>query len=364
MNTEKHSQSVSKRLAKNFGGTAYALTITIVTQIISVPLFLHYWGKSLYGEWLVLSAIASYFGLSDVGFSKVTSNRMAMLTSTKDHGHALTSLQSTWTFVTCSSLIIGLVTCAVLLVLPFHQILHLEFISQSQMALILILLTFYALLCLQAELLAAIYRSSYHNARGVVATNTIRLGDFLMSASALILTQSPVAISAALFLNRLIGTLLMIWDCKRQAPHLSRGWSHFDRQELRSMIRPSLAFMCFPLAHSIPSQGMTLLIHGLLGPAAVAVFNTIRILTRTLAHSMNLIKSAVWPEVSHLIAKRDYARTRSIYRFTVQSTVLIVCIGGLILLTSGSSILAIWTHRTIDIHPTTWLLFIGGVVLN
>jgi O-antigen/teichoic acid export membrane protein len=364
MSIKEASQPLSKRLAKNFGGTTYALTITIVTQIVSVPLFLHYWGKSLYGEWLVLSAIASYFGLSDIGFSKVTSNRMAMLTSTKDYQKALTSLHSTWTFVTGMSSLIVLIAVPVVLLIPFDQVLHLEFISHVNTTIILILLTLYALLCLQAELLAAIYRSSYHNARGVVATNTIRLGDFLLSCLALILTQSPLMISAVLFANRFVGTLLMIWDCRRIAPHLSLGWHCFDKHELRSMIRPSLAFMCFPLAHSVPSQGMTLIIHSILGPAAVVVFNTIRILTRTLSHSMSLIKGAVWPEISHLIAKRDFVRARFIYRFTVQTTVILMSVGGLILLTSGNFILAIWTQRTIDIPTVTLLLFIGGIVLN
>ncbi len=39
--------------------------LTAAIQLVSVPVFLHFWGPKLYGEWLVLSAIPVYLGFTD-----------------------------------------------------------------------------------------------------------------------------------------------------------------------------------------------------------------------------------------------------------------------------------------------------------
>ena len=91
--------SIKKRLFGNFGGSTYALLVTTLTQLFSIPLFLHFWGSSAYGEWLVLSAIASYLSLSDVGFSKVASNRMAMLVASNNYERARMILHSASVFL-------------------------------------------------------------------------------------------------------------------------------------------------------------------------------------------------------------------------------------------------------------------------
>jgi hypothetical protein len=75
------------KLLRNLGANAYGQAITILIQLVSVPLYLHYWGKQLYGEWLILSAIPAYLALSDIGFASVTANDMTMRVANGDrHG--------------------------------------------------------------------------------------------------------------------------------------------------------------------------------------------------------------------------------------------------------------------------------------
>jgi predicted CoA-binding protein len=75
------------KLLRNLGANAYGQAITILIQLVSVPLYLHYWAKQLYGEWLILSAIPAYLALSDIGFASVTANDMTMRVANGDrHG--------------------------------------------------------------------------------------------------------------------------------------------------------------------------------------------------------------------------------------------------------------------------------------
>src|SRR5260370_41898128 len=70
--------TVRGRLIRGFGVTALGPVVTAIVQIVSVPVFLHFWGVKLYGEWLIISAIPIYLALSDLGFGNVAANDMTM----------------------------------------------------------------------------------------------------------------------------------------------------------------------------------------------------------------------------------------------------------------------------------------------
>ena len=61
-------------------GTAvsyFNVGISILTNLILVPMYLHYLGKEQYGLWLVVLSMVSYLGLSNLGIAQVVSNLVA-----------------------------------------------------------------------------------------------------------------------------------------------------------------------------------------------------------------------------------------------------------------------------------------------
>ena len=68
--------STLRRLASGLGANGYSQLVTIVVQLMGVPIFLNAWGPRLYGEWLILFAIPAYFSISDLGFSQSAANDM------------------------------------------------------------------------------------------------------------------------------------------------------------------------------------------------------------------------------------------------------------------------------------------------
>ena len=69
---------ITPRLRRGLGGQAFSQIVSFSIQIGSVPLFLHFWGTGLYGEWLVLAAFPAYLVISDLGFTTATSNEVTM----------------------------------------------------------------------------------------------------------------------------------------------------------------------------------------------------------------------------------------------------------------------------------------------
>src|SRR5260370_24767798 len=69
---------VRGRLIRGFGATALGPVVTAIIQLGTVPLLLHAWGAAKYGDWLLLSAVPSYLGLSDMGFGTASRTDMTI----------------------------------------------------------------------------------------------------------------------------------------------------------------------------------------------------------------------------------------------------------------------------------------------
>jgi hypothetical protein len=57
---------VTRRLLRGLGANAYGQFVTVIVQLVGVPILLHAWGAQLYGEWLILFAIPAYLAMTDL----------------------------------------------------------------------------------------------------------------------------------------------------------------------------------------------------------------------------------------------------------------------------------------------------------
>ena len=67
-----------RRIISGFGSNLFGQLVTILIQILSLPIFLYYWDMSTYGSWLVLSALPSFLSMADVGMVQAAGNKMTM----------------------------------------------------------------------------------------------------------------------------------------------------------------------------------------------------------------------------------------------------------------------------------------------
>ena len=76
-----------QRLMRGFGATALNPIATAIIQLGSVPILLHAWGATKYGDWLLLSAIPSYLTLSDLGLGAASGSDMSMRVAAVSYTH-------------------------------------------------------------------------------------------------------------------------------------------------------------------------------------------------------------------------------------------------------------------------------------
>jgi hypothetical protein len=199
------TSSIARRIATGAGAYGYAQGVSIGTQLVSLPLFLHHWDMATYGYWLALTALPFYLSLADAGISTASSNQMIGLIAQGQKARAAEVFQSAVAFLLSVSLLVLLTVGAALLLLPATAL------QAPHWKTVLMLLSLSVVLGLFCSLAEVIYKATGGYAAGTYLVTTGRLAEWLGGITGLVLTQSFIGVAASALLARLVYTLLCIW---------------------------------------------------------------------------------------------------------------------------------------------------------
>lgn len=346
------------RLIKGFGANAFGQLVTIGIQLLSVPLFIYYWGAAKYGEWLLLTAIPSYLSLSDIGFASVAANEMTILNSRGDREGVVSIYQSGNLMIAFCGLLLFFLICLLVLAFDLSHLLTLKYINLGEVQIILIALSLHALLCLFNGMAMGGFRATGDYALGTFLNNATRLGEWGCAAVALYFTSSVSAVALVMLIVRVICTVFLLGVLHKSALWLSFGWRSANLSCLRRLLKPSLAFMAFPLGYALNIQGVTLVIGSLFGGSAVAMFSTYRTLTRFIVQAVNIASHAFTPEISAAYGQGDIFSVDSLYKKCKRLNLIIGFAAAIFLLLFGRFIISMWTHNGIDFDSTIFSILV------
>jgi O-antigen/teichoic acid export membrane protein len=346
-------------LAANLGGVG----LTLVIQLVSVPVLLTAWGVPAYGEWLVLSAIPTYVALSDLSFSTVAGNLMVMQEAAGKRLEAVTLGRRLWSIVTAMTGIAVLASVTIALVFggAFGGG---AAIPASEVRIVLVALFLQIAVRNQYGVLDAWYRTGSRYPLGATMSQLGRLFEFGSLVGAVLLGAGP-GIAAVSFLAASVAGLGMSWIVLRRTV----PWSTFrlerpHLQTFRELVAGGMAFVAFPIGASLSLQGFTIVIGATLGGGAVVVFSTTRTITRVALQAMAVINASIWPELSRSVGGGRLTEARAILRRSVQLSLLVSLSLVLGLGLFGAYIVRWWTHGLVDPPPALLFILLMVMVAN
>lgn len=346
------------RLIKGFSANAFGQLVTIGIQLLSVPLFIYYWGAAKYGEWLLLTAIPSYLSLSDIGFASVAANEMTILNSRGDREGVVGIYQSGNLMIAFCGIFLFFLICLLVFAFDLSHLLALKYINSGEVRIILMALSLHALLCLFNGMAMGGFRAIGDYALGTFLNNATRLGEWGCAAVALSFTSSVSTVALVMLIVRVICTVLLLSLLHKKASWLIFGWRAANLSCLRRLLKPSLAFMAFPLGYALNIQGITLVIGSLFGGSAVAMFSTYRTLTRFIVQAVNIASHAFTPEISAAYGKGDFFSVSSLYKKCKRINWVIGIASAIFLLSFGRYIISMWTHNGINFDSLIFSVFV------
>lgn len=340
---------IAARLLRGMGATSSAPVVTALIQLVSVPLLLHAWGGSKYGDWLILFAIPGYLTLTDMGFGDASASDMTARVAAGDKEGALRVFQSCWLLLDFVSLAIIAAVAAVVWVLPWRTMLHLSDTSSRQAGSVLFVLAIYVVVAQQSGILESGFRCDGLFATGTLGGSLMRLAEAAAACAIGVITGKLLAVACSYLITRLVGTIAYAWVLQRKVPWLQLGMRNAQLSSVRQLFGPACGFMAIPAAHAVSFQGFTILTGAIHGPIAVASFATLRTLTRFTSQMLTTVSHALWPELSRAFGSGNLSLARRLHRGAFQAAVVIAAISGALLWVLGPIAYRFWVRHTLSI---------------
>lgn len=341
-----------RRMASGAGAYGYAQAVSIGTQLVSLPVFLHFWDMATYGYWLALTALPFYLSMADAGISHAACNRMIGLITQGQKARATEVFQSAFAFLLCVSLLGLLLVGGALLLLPDATL------GAPQWKAVLMLLSVSVVLSLFCSLAEVVYKATGGYAAGTYLVTTGRLVDWAGGLLGLVLTQSFIGVAASALLARAGYTALSVALSQRRTDFVRWGLRHASGAEVRQTAVPGALFLSISLTNALSLQGFTLLVAATLGPAATAVFATYRTVARVVVQVTNALSNPLWPELTTLKGRQDDQAFWRLYRRANRLGLLIAVGGALLVYLASPHLLSVWTHGQIPFSATSMALFL------
>ncbi|MCC6493816.1 MAG: lipopolysaccharide biosynthesis protein [Pirellulales bacterium] len=352
------------RILRGVGATALGQVANAVIQLVSLPVFLAVWGVDAYGEWLVLSSLAAFLSMSDVGFATAAGNEMTMRVGRGDREGAIVVYHSMWALLTGLGLAVLAVVLAVLWLTPAAEWLALKTITPGYAAAVLSVLAVYILVGLQLGVVNAGFRCDGNFARGQLLATIQRLAEFVAQIAAAVGTGSMLAVATAGLAVRCVSILQWLAILARTSPWLPPGVNRANAATIRPLVVPALSFMGMPLGHALGNQGMIQVVATTLGPGTVVVFSAHRTICNVVVQLMNTINRGVWPEFSLAYGAGDLELTRRLHRQACQWSLWLSSAACVAVASASPMIFHVWTHGRVELAQELLAVLLGTVIVR
>jgi len=361
---QANGSTLQDRLLKGTGAQAFGQVVQIFIRLAEVPLLLAFWGPQLYGEWLMLAAIPAYLSIADGGFATAACRDMTMKIGAGDQQGALAVFQSTWVLLLAVSVVAFLLAWVFAAVSPLHKWLGFFVMSAAETQTVLLLLLVHVIIGFQGGLLNGGFWVSGKYPTGMVFAATTQLIEFLGLGLAVIRGGGPVQAAAGYLVGRVIGTTIIWLGQRKASPWLRHGFAHASLYELRRLAAPAFASLAFPLGNALNIQGMRLVVGLALGPAAVAVFTSLRTLSNLAIQPRAVINRLIEPEMALAYGTEDSSLFGRLFFKSCQLSFWGCLLVALMVGVGAHWVFPAWTGGKVVMQWPTFILLLAGVLIN
>ena len=337
------NSSTRRRILLGFASNWIAKLANTVIQLIQVPVFFHFWATTVYGDWLIVTAIPTQLSFSTIGFGNVASNEMTMLNSAGDRDGALRVFQSCWWLIAIVCVAIGLLLAPVLYFIPVGRLLPIQSISQSDAKWIIFYLGICVLLSQLEQLMGAAYTCVARYPYGSFLKSVISLTAFIATMVPVVLGYGPRTTALVFAAANALGTVALGLFVRKDIPWIRFGWHHAQLSEIRRLTPLAFAFMAFPIGNALNLQGTLMAVGYALGPVDVAIFASARTVSRVALQMVQMVNNTFWPELSLAYGAGNFELLRTLHRRACQMALLLAVFIVLGMMSFGPWFLTHWT---------------------
>lgn len=338
--------------------------VRVFDQLLLVPFFISAWGAAYYGEWLTLTIIPSVLSFADLGFGTAAANSFVLAYTSGDKQRAADISKTGVTIITFVVLGGAILSALALTVINHLGLADQAIISASDALWAVSFMMVARLMSFYNQLFEAYFRAARKAAVGINLTNIQNVAGIGLGFLVLVLKQGIVVYAFSQFMVAVSFRFYYRWQARKVLALNKEYTGKFVKQYAKEIFTKGLGYLMSPMWQVVLFQGTTFVVRVTLGATAVAVFNTVRTLSRSINQIYSIINASVFPEVQFEIGAGNMVKARKIFLKSIQISLLLAFLGVLALAVVGLPLYNIWTHKTLNVPVTMWYIFLAGTLCN
>lgn len=335
------------------GAGAYGQVVTVVSQLVSVPILLSRWDLATYGYWILLSAVPQYVTLVDLGIVTATGSEMTIARARGVVQRAQELFDAAQAFVA-----IAIVAVAALLYVAIWLTPVLEVFPNPMDARVGLSFLSVSVLVSQANALSeSVARSAGRQSTALYISAHCRLAEWIGSIAGFLLFGSFAAVGGGALLARTIAAVVAITFAAKSDASLRWRLRLKDAAKARHLLGPSFSLLAYNVSSALVIQGTSVLAGTVLGPTQLGILNIYRTVSRTAVQATGLLSMATWAEISSIWGRGDVGGLRTLYRRTAALSGVFGLLCGLLMFGTFPVVLDLWTRGRVPFDVTIAALF-------
>ncbi len=342
------------RIAKLFAAQNLGQLVTILTQLVLPPLFLHSYGVALYGEWLALSAAIGYLTTFNYGLQTYTNMQMTIHYN-RGEVQECRNVQSAGLRILIGTFVFFTLLLLLIFVFPISSWLHLTIPNaQAQWTLYLFGMQ------IVASMLLGFFTGSYMvvgaTHRGTNFSNLTQLISMAATVGFVALHARFFWIAGAQLVVTLFVALYLIYDFGKLAPDIRPTIRYWTPGSLGRTLKPSAQYALLYSSNFISYQLPIILMQRILGPAAVVVYSVTRTIYSMSRRVLYLVTNSIGPEVTITFGERNWKKLHRLYDLSERIVLLLVAPITFSSMLLTPLLLRLWLHKPNLYNPAVCML--------
>lgn len=355
--------SIVKGIISNGLANVVQKIVRIADQLLLVPFFLTNWGAAVYGEWLTLTIIPSVLAFSDLGFGSAVCNSFVLAYAAGDKQKAADLRKSGFWIITLTIILGLLLTVVAMVVCTKMQLFDKSHINAKDAMLAVTFMMVARLITFYTQLVEGFYRGARKAALGSLFGSGNYLINIVVGLIVLLLGYGVVAFA---FSQLIIAVLYIIaysiYGCR--LIDLQEYCGRILKSDIYDIVKKGMGYLMTPIWQSVYFQGTTFVVRITLGAEAVAIFNTVRTVCRSVNQLFSIINASIFPDLQYEYGQGHIQTVHKYFRVAVILSMLIGFIGCSVLVAFGLNIYGWWTNSILTVPHSVWNVFMLGAFFN
>lgn len=342
--------------------TSYLNTgMSIILNILIVPVMLKGLGQFSYGLWVTISSIFGFMPLTDLGIGQAITKIIAE-NSNKDRDTYIKTRIYTTTMIT--NFLFGLITLLANIILSFfiYKFINIHISKKYYISSIYLLLSLNFFFCF----IGSVYKNILAGYKYNYVNNIVNVSKLILNFIAvyLILTCSNeiLNICVAQIIISIIYYLIYRHQIIKYRINLKFKFEYFVFDELKIILKPGIYYFIITISFLLITSTDNFILSYFISQEVVAMYSSAYKIATTFMLLIFLIIDNLFPFISELNGSNDKTKIRNLFFLSINISLILGVFFGLMIILFGEKMISIWIGSSNFIGNTT-ILFMGIYVI-